>query len=214
MLHCVGLPTASTFIATKAATPEGRPMPVGLSVAFALFAQAAMATAPSPPAYGPAPPPPPQAASAPRPERQCVNQNKDPNGNEIVVCAVKPEGYRIPPDIAEARRLKKQGSAGPPGHQPNAGEQSCARIGPMGCRGMPTVNLLAVAATAAEISQRLAKGQEVGSIFQTEKTSSDYKLYLQAKAEREAREAQAAAKAAKAKAEAAAQAHPVAAESH
>ena len=84
----------------------------------------------------------------------------------------------------------------------------------MGCRGTPTIDLLAVAVTAAEISQRLAKGQEVGSIFQTEKTSSDYQLYLQAKAEREAREAQAAAKAAKAKAEAAAQAHPVAPESH
>ena len=190
-------------------------MPFGLSVAIALFAQAATAASSSQSVYGPAPMAPAKPASTGKPVRECVNQNKDPNGNEIVVCAVKPEGYRLPPDIVEARRLKKQGISGPPRnpHETFA-DHSCASVGPMGCRGTPTVDLLAVAVTAAEISQRLAKGQQVGSIFQTEKTSSDYQLYLQAKAEREAREAQAAAKAAKAKAEAAAQAHPVAPESH
>ena len=184
-------------------------MPVGLSFAIALFAQASTAPAAPQPVYGPAPQPPSTAASAPKPQRECVNQNKDPNGNAIVVCAVKPEGYRLPPDIVEARRLKKQGIAGAPRnpHETFA-DHSCATVGPMGCRGVPTINLLAVAMTAAEIQQRLAKGQEIGSIFQTEKTSSDYKLYLQAKAEREAKEADAAAKAAKAKAEAAAKANP------
>lgn len=184
-------------------------MPPALSVAIALLAQAATATSPSQPVYGPLRPPPPKTASAPKPERECVNQNNDPKGNEIVVCAVKPEGYRLPPDIVEARRLKKEGVTGDP-HNPHEtfADHSCATVGPMGCRGTPTIDLLAAAMTAAQISQRLAKGQEIGSIFQTKKASSDYKLYLQAKAEREAKEAAAAAKAAKAKAEAAAQPSP------
>ena len=174
-------------------------MTAGFPVALALLAQAA-----AQPVYGPAPAPAPKAASAPKPDRECVNQNPNPNGNEIVVCAVKPYGYRLPPDIVEARRLKKQGIAGRP-HNPHEtfADHSCATVGPMGCRGTPTVNLLAVAAVAAEISQRLAKGQEIGSIFQTQKASSDYQLYLIAKQERETKEANAAANAAKAKAEAA-----------
>jgi hypothetical protein len=209
MLQSVSLPMALTFIPAKAQPMEGRRMPAGLTVAIALFAQAATAASPSQPVYGPAPLAPAKPASTAKAVRECVNQNKDPNGNEIVVCAVKPEGYRLPADIVEARRLKKQGITGPP-HNPHEtfADHSCATVGPMGCRGTPTINLLAVAVTAAEIQQRLAKGQEIGSIFQTEKASSDYKLFLQAKAEREAKEAQAAAKAAQAKAEAAAKASP------
>ncbi|HJP68446.1 MAG TPA: hypothetical protein VJ846_06050, partial [Sphingomicrobium sp.] len=79
-------------------------------------------------------------------------------------------------------------------------DHSCAHVGPMGCRGAPTLDMLAVAATAAEISKRMAKGQEIGSIFQTEKSSTDYQYYQIAKKEREEKEAAAAAKAAKAKA--------------
>jgi hypothetical protein len=70
----------------------------------------------------------------------------------------------------------------------------------MGCRGVPTVNLLAVAAVAAKISERLSNGQEIGSIFETTPSSSEYRLYLEAKKRREAKEAQAAATAAQAKA--------------
>ena len=70
----------------------------------------------------------------------------------------------------------------------------------MGCRGAPTLDMLAVAATAAEISKRMAKGQEIGSIFETQKSSTDYQYYQMAKKEREEKEAAAAAKAAKAKA--------------
>jgi hypothetical protein len=62
--------------------------------------------------------------------------------------------------------------------------------------------MIAVAAVAAEISKRLAKGQEVGSIFETTPSSSEYQFYLEAKREREAKEARTAAAAAKAKAEA------------
>ena len=71
----------------------------------------------------------------------------------------------------------------------------------MGCRGSPTINLLAAAARSPN-GQRLAKGQEIGSMFKTEPTPSEYQLYREAKKEREAKEAEAAAKA-KAKADAA-----------
>lgn len=193
-------------------------MSAGLSVALALLIQAATAASPvvqaatsanpgnSEPAYGPvaAVPSPPVSPPSDQSERQCVPQKQDPKANDIVVCAVKPDGYRLPPDIVEARRLKKEGVTIRP-HNPHEtfADHSCATVGPMGCRGTPTLNMLAVAATAAEISKRLAKGQEVGSVFETEKASSDYQYYLEAKKEREAKESAAAAAAARAKAVAA-----------
>ena len=176
-------------------------MPFGLPVAFAILVQAAAAASSAPAQYGPAPAAPAKPSVSADPQRECVNQNKDPNGNEIVVCAIKPEGYRLPPDIVEARRLKKEGvTVRPKNPHETYADHSCANVGPMGCRGTPTINMLAVAATAAQISQRLAKGQEVGSVFETEKSSTDYQLYQMAKKEREEKEAAAAARAVKAKA--------------
>lgn len=171
-------------------------MAAGLPLALALLAPAA--------AYGPAAPPspnPPVPPAAPA-QRECAPQSSDPKANEIVVCAVKPEGYRLPPDIVEARKLKKEGIAGRP-HNPHEtfADRSCANVGPMGCRGTPAINLLAVALTAAEISKRLAKGEEIGSIFETTPTPSDYQYYQEAKKRREDKEAEAAAKATQAKAQ-------------
>jgi hypothetical protein len=65
------------------------------------------------------------------------------------------------------------------------------------------INLIAAAATAAEMAARLSKGQEIGSMFVTDPHPSEYQLYLEAKAEREAKEAEAKAKATAAKAKAA-----------
>ena len=189
-------------------------MPVGLPVAIVLFAQAAGSAATpavAQSAYGPVA----AAASTPPPvpsdqtQRECTPQASGPKGNEIVVCAVKPDGYRLPPDIVEARRLKKEGVTIRP-HNPHEtfADHSCANVGPMGCRGAPTLDMLAVAATAAEISKRMAKGQEIGSIFQTQKSSTDYQYYQIAKKEREDKAAAAAGKAAKAKAIAATRAQP------
>jgi hypothetical protein len=178
-------------------------MPVGLHVAIALLAQAAPASAS---AYGPAAPPPPASTSTSKvtPQRVCAPQSSDPKANEIVVCAIKPEGYRLPPDIVEARRLKKEGGAGAPRspHETYA-DHSCANVGPMGCRGAPTINLLAAAAVAAEIGKRLAKGQEIGSLFETTPAPTDYQYFLEAKKLREEKEAETAAAKAKAKANAA-----------
>lgn len=171
-------------------------MPAGLPLVFLLFAQAATYGAPTPPATPP-------AAPTATPERDCMAQNKDPNAKQIVICAPKPLGYRLPPDIVEARRLKKQGDAGRP-HSPHEtyADHSCATVGPMGCRGTPTVNMIAVAMVAAKMADRLAKGQEVGSMFETTPSSSEYQLYLEAKQRREEKEAQAAAAKVKAAAEA------------
>jgi hypothetical protein len=66
----------------------------------------------------------------------------------------------------------------------------------MGCGPQAGINLIGAALTAAEIASRLAKGQEVGSMFVTDPHRSEYQLYLEAKKRREDKEAAAAAKAA------------------
>ncbi|MFL6785221.1 MAG: hypothetical protein ACJ8E0_03020 [Sphingomicrobium sp.] len=167
-------------------------------LAMLLFAQSAAA---SPAAYGPA-----AAAAAPTSrtvERECAPQAAPANPNEIVVCAVKPQGFRIDPDVLTARKMKKEGNSGRPRnpHETFA-DHSCANVGPMGCRGTPAINLVNVAMTAANISERLAKGEEVGSVFVTDPHPTEYQLYQEAKRQRQAKEAQAAAARVKAAAEA------------
>jgi hypothetical protein len=188
-------------------------MPAGLPVVLALFAQAATAAA-SAPASQPAGPAPPLAAkpAAPvKPSRECATPAvPNPNSREIVICAVRPQGYRLDPDVLAARRLKKQGDAGRP-HSPHETyvDHSCGRVGPMGCRGQPTIDVIQAATALATMADRLSKGQEIGGMFQTQPTSSEYQLYLQAKRQREEEEANKAAKAKAAAAQAAAAATPV-----
>lgn len=162
-------------------------MPAGLTIALLLSAQAA--------SYGPAKPPAPTAVT-PAQGAECAPGRPDPKTNEIVICAIKPNGYRIDPDLMTAKRQKKQGLGSRP-HNPHESyaDKSCATVGPMGCRGVPTVNLLAAALLAGQMANRLAKGQEVGSMFKTDPQMSEYELYQQAKKEREAKEADEAAKA-------------------
>jgi hypothetical protein len=165
-------------------------MPAGLPLALMLMAQAS--------AYGPTPPPAPKPVHKPA---ECAPQAAAPKENEIVICAIKPDGYRIDPDVKEARRLKKENDAGRPRnpHESYA-DNSCATVGPMGCRGGPTIDFLAVALTAAQMAERLSKGQEVGSMFVTDPHPSEYQLYKEAKKRREEKEADAAAEAVKAEA--------------
>jgi hypothetical protein len=54
------------------------------------------------------------------------------------------------------------------------------------------------------MADRLSKGQEIGSMFETTPAKGEYQLYLEAKKEREAAEADKAAKAKAAAAQAAA----------
>jgi hypothetical protein len=165
-------------------------MPLGLPVALLLAQAAAPAATPEAPA--------PQTTAAnlgtadpcsTRPSRP------DPNRREIVICAEKPQGYRIDPDIMTARRLKKSGGR-PTKPGPGAiKDTSRCVVGPAGCQ-TAGVNLIGAALTAAEMAQRLAAGKEIGSMFVTDPQPSEFQLYQMAKAEREAAEAQKAGQAA------------------
>ena len=113
---------------------------------------------------------------------------------EIVVCAPKQEGYRIDPDVMKAQRIKKENGKkrGPE----RLVDNSCASVGPMGCRGGAGINLVAAAVTAATMLKKAASGENVGEMFITDPQPDEYQLYLQAKREREAKEEEAAAAAA------------------
>ncbi len=158
-------------------------MPVGLIFAAALLGQAGEETAGAvrPPAQPPA--------------RECSPASPDPNSSQIVICAPRPQGYRIDPDVLEARREKKESLAGRHRAPESYKDHSCTVVGPAPCMDAPMVNLLGAVATAAEMAQRLAKGEDVGSMFVTDPQQNEYQLYQQARKRREAKEAEAAAKA-------------------
>jgi hypothetical protein len=181
-------------------------MILGLPAALMFLAEgpSAAANEASQHAYGPAAAAAPKPAAASAKPAECSPTAPDPNSREIVVCAVKPDGYRLPPDVVEARRLKKQGGRGATPRNPHEtyADHSCATVGPMGCRGAPTIDLLAAAVVAEQIGERLAKGQEVGSMFKTDPQSGEYQYYLEAKHRREEKEAEAKAKAVQAQAQA------------
>ena len=91
-----------------------------------------------------------------------------------------------------AKRAKHGG--GRPKRPDRMVDRSCAVVGAAGCIGAnPGINLIGAALTAAEIAARLSKGQEIGSLFITDPTPSEYQLYQEAKQAREAKEAEAAA---------------------
>ena len=155
-------------------------MLAGLPVALALLAQGV--------AYGPATPPAPKPAIKAAPKDGC--QTPPPNASErdIVICAQRPTGYRLDPDILKARREMREARAGrlkTPGEKMAVSD--CA-VGPMTCRS-PGPDLLAIALGAATMAKRLADGKEIGSMFITRPQPDEYHRYLAAKQEREAREA-------------------------
>jgi hypothetical protein len=189
-------------------------MPLGLSVAIALSAQAAGAPAaaapPAPiasPANGPGPPlaakPPPKAPVLAKPADSCRTAPPSAEATEIVVCAERPQGYRLNPDVMAAKRGARSDVRGKPtAHMKDTG---CASVGPAGCIGAAAgVNLVGAALTAVEMAAKLARGESIGEMFVTTPESTEYERYVAAKRRREAAEAEAAAlAAAKAKAAAA-----------
>ena len=98
----------------------------------------------------PAPaPPPPKSAAATRAADSC--QNRQEKQGDIVICAERSSGYRLNPDLMEAKReLKIQKLKRPE----NFARNDCATVGPMGCRGGPTINLIAAAAASASFASR------------------------------------------------------------
>jgi hypothetical protein len=175
-------------------------MPV--PIAFALLAQVAGAAPASAAPANPAPAADGQVTSGGEVKTadRCPTLPATAQPGEIVVCGKRPEGYRLDPDVMEAKRAMRGG--GRPKRPDRMKDTSCAIVGEAGCIGAAAgINLLGAAMTAAEMAARLAKGQGIGSMFVTDPTPSEYQLYLEAKRRREAKEAEAAA-VAKAKAKA------------
>ena len=161
--------------------------------------------------YGPAAPAPPKPAAAPAKtsEAECPPAPKT-LPDEIVVCAPKPEGYRIDPDVLAAKKMKREAMRGRPQTlQEKMQDTSCSVVGPAGCLfAQPGINLLGALTTMSEMADRLSKGQEIGSMFVTEPELTEYQYYQVAKKEREDKEALTAAKAKAAAVKASAPAKP------
>ena len=172
-------------------------MPAVLSVALA-----ALAAGPTTGATATAAPPSPATSQTPAARAPSGDSCPAPSADSraIIICTQRPQGYRLNPDIMEARREAHR--PGRPVRPGGKGIPDCEHVGPFPCvsAGIP---LIGAALTAAEMAQRLAKGQEIGSMFVTDPQPSEYQLYQMAKARREAEEAEKAATA-KAKATAAA----------
>jgi hypothetical protein len=162
-------------------------MLAGIPAALALLAQTATAGTASAS-------PPPANASATAAQDGCANPRPNSDTSQIVICAPKPQGYRLNPDVMEAKREVHDG--GRPRMQGQGGmrrDEPCASgIGPAPCFNAG-INLIAAALTAAEMARRLSEGKEIGSMFITDPHPDEYHLYLYAKARREAREKEAAA---------------------
>src|SRR5689334_9013658 len=99
---------------------------------------------------------PPQPAPAPAPEKAAATpaaaaapcENRQQKEGDIIICAERSSGYRLNPDIMEAKREYKRQKLKRP---ENFVHNDCATVGPMGCRGGPTINLIGAALTAAEM---------------------------------------------------------------
>lgn len=164
-----------------------------------ILAAALMADAP-PQAAGANGPPAPvvnRAEPVKTAESDCSPTSPDPGSREVVVCVQKSEGFRIDPDVLAARKAKKEAMRGRlKTPQERMKDTSCTVVGPAGCVfDQPGINLLAAAATLAQMGDRLAKGQEIGSMFVTDPQLDEYGYYKQAKKDREAEAASRAAKA-------------------
>ena len=169
-------------------------MPIGLSVAIAIFAQAAGPAASAAPTTPPAATPAPTAAAT-KTDNACRTAPPSADATEIVVCAERSQGYRLDPDVMAAKRGARSDVRGKPtAHMKDNG---CASVGPAGCIGAAAgVNLIGAALTAAEMAAKLARGESIGQMFVTTPEPNEYQRYLAAKRQREAAEAEAAALAA------------------
>ena len=147
-----------------------------------LILAAAQAAAPAAAAGPPADPPKSEAAG---PNQPCTTPLPKDGEQEIVICVERPQGYRLDPDLMEAEREARRKKLKRP---ERFVDNSCASVGPMGCRG-GGINLLAAAVTAAVMAERAISGENVGEMFITEPQPDEFQLYQQAKREREAKRA-------------------------
>ena len=156
---------------------------LGVPVAVVLLAQSVSAAPPSAPSTTV-----PAKASVASPREDCSPTAPAADQRSIVICAQRPNGYRLNPDVMEAKREKRKGEGGQPGRPSIAVQTPCA-VGPMPCQSAG-INLVGAAITAVTMVERAAKGENVGDMFVTDPHPSEYQLYEMAKKRREAREAQ------------------------
>jgi hypothetical protein len=121
-------------------------------------------------------------------EEGCAFSRESAEKGEIVVCAQRPETYRLNPDVMAAKKAMRNGGA-PKGPE-RFKDDSCRTVGPRGCSDAG-INLIAAAVTAAKMADKLSKGESVKSMFVTDPHPTEYQLYIQAKREREAKEEEA-----------------------
>lgn len=167
-------------------------MLLALPVALVALAQSASA---APPAASPSK----ATATTPVPDG-CRSTLPGADSRVIIVCGQRPQGYRIDPDVIEARREARNHTRPKPPEMMK--DNPCATVGPMGCRGGANIDVVSAALVAAQMLAKAAKGENVGKMFVTDPQPTEYQLYQEAKREREQKEADAAAKAAKAAAHA------------
>jgi hypothetical protein len=156
-------------------------MVAALPVALVMLAQAAPSPT-APPAKGPvAGEPASKAASNAVPA--CSEPNAD--SQTIVICTERPQGYRLNPDVMEAKRETRGGSR--PVRPGGKVIPDCRNVGPAPCT-TAGINIVGAALTAVEMAKRAASGEDVGGMFVTDPHPTEYQLYLMAKARREAEE--------------------------
>lgn len=154
----------------------------GLPIALLFAAQAAADAS-----YGPATPPAPKKPKAAAAVSACAAPPVDMDKGEIFVCAPRPEGYRIDPDVLKASKQARNRTK--PKRPERLVDNSCAPVGPHGCMSTG-IDLLNAAFVAAQMAQKAISGGNVGQMFVTDPQLSEYELYKLAKAEREAKEAE------------------------
>ena len=169
-----------------------------------IFAGAASATAPGPAAVSQAAPSATLEAlsdsrsgsrkvDAPA-DRQCQSHDA---GN-IVVCAQRPQGYRLDPSVMEANQEVVSNSRSASSAVP-AAQAACGMVMVCG-KGLESLDWANVAIVVGTMGVRAAKGQDWTKAFKTG-GSGEYQLYQQAKQRRETRDAARAAAAVKMEAE-------------
>lgn len=148
---------------------------VANAAAPALLVSTQAATTATHPANEPPPPPAPNEVCASR------------DSNSIVVCAQRPQGYRIDPSVMEARRQVETNGRSATSAAPPA--QAVCSTQPTGCsKNLGSLDLVNVALVAGTTAVRAAEGKDWTRTFKTG-GPDEYQLYKEARQRREAQEA-------------------------
>lgn len=156
-----------------------------IAVAFALVLSAAVAADPSMPAQ-PAPVYGPPAPTPLRKGNTGIDACRSQDSRDIVVCAQRRQTLHLDADVVDAQRKAERASQSTSAIQPTA-QASCSAL-PQGCgTGLAGLDLANVALVVGTMAVQAAKGEDWKKALRTG-GPDEYRLYLQAKHEREARE--------------------------